>query len=369
MATDTVLEKRVMLEVFKDLAKPTMFLSSWFRTSPRWMFQARKCVIDVIRNNEKYAIDVVRGTGGRLNKNKRSTTKEYTPPAYDEYASVTWEELNERLPGQTEYEGDYANHVRLLIGEDQVTLQDKIMRAIEVQAAQIFYADGVVTLVNNDSLDYKQKGTHSFNAATKWSDGSSTPWIDLENACELNRKDGKIQTGEFIAVMGKTAWANYIVQSATRNDNRNMKLADVDLPVPNTAGASFHGIVSAGSYRIQVWTYPQFYDVPTLAEIGVTLTGAGTTVPYVPVDHVLVIPAANEIDLRLIFAGIPELTPNVSAELRGMGFDRMPTSVAGDYHPYGFIDEKLRTLEIGVRSAPLCVPTQIDGFCVIDTEF
>ncbi len=369
MATDTVLEKRVMLEVFRQAQAPTMFLSSWFRTSPRWMFQARKCVIDVVRNLEKYAIDVVRGAGGRLNKNKKFTTKEYTPPPYDEYSSVTWEELNERLPGQTEYTGDYANHVRLLISEDQVQLQQKIMRAIEVQAKQIFFDDGVVTLVNNDSLDYKQKGTHAFNAATKWSDSSATPWTDLENACELNRKDGKIQTGEFIAVMGKTAWANYLVRSESRNDVRNVRLADIDLPVPNTGGASFHGVVAAGSYRIQIWTYPQFYDVPSLAEIGVTLTGAGTTLPFVPVDHVLVIPAANEIDLRLVFAGIPELTPNVSAELRGMGFDRMPTSAAGDFHPYGFIDDKLRTMEIGVRSAPLCVPTQIDGFCVIDTEF
>ena len=87
MATDTVLEKRVMLEAFKQKANPTLFLSQWFRTTERDIFRSRKAVIDVKRNKEEIAIDVVRGTGGRLNNNKRFTTKEYRPPMYDEYMS------------------------------------------------------------------------------------------------------------------------------------------------------------------------------------------------------------------------------------------------------------------------------------------
>ena len=59
-----------------------MFLSGFFQSPERNKTRSRKVVIDVKRNEETIAVDVVRGSGGRLNINKRFTTKEYVPPVY-----------------------------------------------------------------------------------------------------------------------------------------------------------------------------------------------------------------------------------------------------------------------------------------------
>jgi hypothetical protein len=238
-----------------------------------------------------------------------------------------------------------------------------------LQAAQIFFNGGIVTLQNADNVDYKQKTSHNFNVGTNWSNSAATPWSDLAAACQLNREDGKVAVGEFVAVFGETAWENYLTRSEGRNDVLNVKLDDISPPVMNTEGAAFHGIITAGSYRLQAWTYPQVYEVPTAADLGgLTLPNAGTLQPFVPADHVLVVPPSNAIDLRLVFAGIPRVVPAVDPGLIAMGLTRVPQGMAGDFHPYTYVDDKKATLEVGVQSAPLAIPTQIDGFTTMDTE-
>jgi hypothetical protein len=364
MATDTVLYKRTMLEAFKQKASPTMFLSSWFKTGSRDMFRSKKCVIDVKRNQEKIAVDIVRGTSGRLVNNKRFTTKEYEPPVYDLYNAYSEEELNKRMPGQIEYSNpDYMSELLALITDDQVEIQDMILRAIEKQASDALFT-GTITPVSADVIDFKQKTAHNFAAGTAWSSTSSTPWVDLKNACELNRKNGKVMTGVFNAIMSETSLSELITRltATSRSDQLNAKLTDITLPVKNTAGAVFHGRMSAGSYLINLWTYPQFYTIPDATDLGgIALSGAGTTVPYIPDERVLVIPDSSAIDLRLVYAGIPQLVNRVEGQFR------LPSMRTGDFHPYAFTDDEKVTAKVGLRSAPLAIPTQIDGFSVIQT--
>ena len=123
MATDTVLIKRTMLEAFKQKAKPTLFLSSWFQTPPKNITNKKKVVIDVKRNEEMIAVDVIRSTGGNLNNSKRFTTKEYEPPMYDEYAVTTADELLDRLPGMTEYATVSEEFNALAMAEIQMGFQ------------------------------------------------------------------------------------------------------------------------------------------------------------------------------------------------------------------------------------------------------
>ena len=77
---------------------------------------------------------------------------------------------------------------------------------------------------------------------------------------------------------------------------------------------------------------------------------------------------AGAIDLRLIYAGIPDLIPRVDPRLSALGIDRVPGNIRADFYPYAHIDDEATCLKVGVRSAPLCVPTQIDGFCTINTR-
>jgi hypothetical protein len=127
--------------------------------------------------------------------------------------------------------------------------------------------------------------------------------------------------------------------------------------------------VSAGSYKFQVWTYPQFYEVPTATELGgITLPNAGTIVPYIPEDKVIVLPSSDRIDLKLLYGGIPEVVNRNDPRIASPDGLSVANTRAS-FLPYKLVDQKAVSVNVGVRSAPLCVPRQIDGFSVIDTEF
>jgi len=360
MATE--LGKKTMLSAFKQKKTPTMFLSGFFKTPEKNITRSNKVVIDIKRNQEAIAVDVIRGTQGRFNKNKRFTTKEYTPPVYDEYSSTFEEEGNDRLPGNTEYDDEeYLANFIARVTDDQVEHQEKILRSIEKQASDVLFT-GTVQLINNDTIDYNMKTEHQITVTTSWSDvDNADPLGDLQEAVDLNRKDGKITSD--IVVMGQDAFTNFIntKQIKELGDLRRIDIMTITRPVANTEGASFHGMVSVGAYELQVWTYPQYYQVPT--DFG--LPNEGELVPYVPANYCCVLGSAIRMDL--VYAGIPDIIRRVDPRLQAFGINAMPVRVASDFHPYLYLDERMVNIEAGVRSAPLCIPTQIDGFSTIDT--
>lgn len=362
---DVTLEKRTMLAAFKQKRKPSSFLSSWFKTTERDIFRSKTAVIDIKRNEEAIAIDVVRGTEGRQNNNKRFTTKQYKPPMYNEFMSYTEDELNERMPGATEYDSPgYTDQLIAILTDDQVENQGTILRSIELQASNALFT-GTVPLINNESLDYKQKTEHQITPGTLWNNTAAIPTKDVQDAAELNRKDGKVDSS--VCIFGKQAWQDFLdrnIDDELKWDNRRANLADIQKPTANINGASFHGTFTAGSYNFQAWTYSQYYFVP----VGWGLPNEGTLVPYVPTDLVAVLPESSLIDLRLIYAGIPQLINRVDPRLAGLGITRMPGNIKADFQPYAHIDDRALCMEVGVRSAPLCVPTQIDGWSIIKTR-
>lgn len=357
MAIDTQIEKRAMMALFKQKAGPTMFLSSWFRTNPAWVYKSRKVVMDIKRLGENYAVDVTRFGGGNFNKNKQFSTKEYIPPYFNEYTSYTAEELFDRMPGQDEYSAEkmaYAAQLLAILTDDMIELSDKIKRARELMAAQVLLT-GTVTLLNSDTIDFKQKPTHKFNAAGAWS-GSVDPRVDLVKAANLNRKDGKITTGTQNAIMSETSFKEFIALVDT-DRNMNVKLEDINFQTRNTEGASFHGQISAGSYTFNLWTYPQYYE-----------DSSGVLQPFITDEKVIVIPNPDMIDLRTVFAGIPEIARGRSNQIASaLGIPGVPTTAAGEMLPYYKLDEEDEQLKAGVKSSFLTIPSQIDGWCVIST--
>lgn len=264
--------------------------------------------------------------------------------------------------GQTEYDDpSFLAEFIARVTDDQVENQELILRSIEKQAADVLFTGGV-TLINNDSLDYKQKATHNFTTAIDWDAAGGLPLDDLETACNLNRKDGKDQSA--MVIMGEQALKDFLNNAQVQEfgDFRRINRMDITPPTFNEMGAAFHGEVSVGSYRLQIWTYPQFYLVPT----GFSLANEGTLVPYVPTDKVVVL--SQNVRFDLVYAGIPQLVNRVDPRLSAMGMTSVPSRVATDFHPYAVVDDTAVSVKTGVRSAPLCIPTQIDGYTVIDTK-
>jgi len=350
--------RRAMAQAFIQKAKPTMFLSSMFRSPEANKFDTVEIVVDVKRNGEDIAIDVVRGTGGRNNINKRFTTKKYTPPVYDEYSNFNENERLNRALGRTEYDEYGMAEVIAAITDDQVLLQDKIIRAIEKQAADAFFT-GTVPLINRDTIDFKQKVSHQISPVVAWSNAAGVPIDNLAGGALLNRKDGLTVTTD--AIFGETSrnllFNNAQFKAKAQDQFQQAENMAIRPPAMNADGAVFHGQLTIGDYRINIWSYPQFYKVP----LGYGLPNEGQQVPYIPADKVWLGNIRSQFDLY--FAGIEKLVTANNPELASLGITRFPMTMRGDFHTYGAVDEMAANAKYGVKSAPLCVPTDIDSFC------
>jgi len=358
-------EKRtVMARMFEQKMKPTLFLAS--HATPQTTL-ASSIEIDIVRGLETFAVDIVPGAGGRGNKKTRYTTKEYTPPMYNEFYNITAEELMKRLPGQTKYDAaDSAFQATLLaiITDKQAMMQDKELRSIELQARDAMF-DGTITLHNGDVIDFKKKTTHTISPTYKWNASTGVPLTDLEAACALCRKDGKIGASRFKLVVADDVVEALIAnaQFIAKANIRHIENVQMGMPTDiNADGATFHGVFSAGSYTIELWAYPQFYTVP----VGFGLANEGTMQPYIPSGKALLLPATG-LRMDLWYAGIPQVVNQVDSVLAGMGLTGTIGMVEADFVPYARLDDRSESIEAGVKTRPLFVPHQIDGLCSFDT--
>lgn len=368
-------EIKTMVEAFKQKSRPTNFLSGLFKQSLAWQTRTRTIEMDVVRDNEKIAIDVTPYTNGHLNVQKRFTSAEYNPPTFNEYNSYDSEELEKRIAGQNPYEGAGNNGMAALIAmitDDQVRQQALILRAMEKMASDVLFS-GKITLVNDAQIDYKQKSALQIDATAAWGGGSEVIPADLEGLATAIRKYGKATMEDLI--FGETAWKNFILSTSMKErfNYRRVDLNEIKAPVRNTEGAAFHGIIAIGAYTLRCWTYPQYYGVPSDAEIGVpsgTIANAGTSGnPYVPLTKVLGV--GRDIDLRWLYGGISTLIDKVDPRMKSLfGLTRLPGRVAADFLPYAQVSDSRSKPQIivGVESRPMPVPTQIDGFGWLETN-
>jgi len=358
MATETSLTRRAMGEVFEQMATPTGFYTGMYQTPETNIVSSKKIVFDIKRNGEEYAVDVVRGTGGRGNINKRFTTKEYEPPVYNEFAWVNQDERLLRVLGRTEYEDNTEADILAAILQTQLLLNDKIDRSVEKQCVDALFL-GTITLVNGDVIDFKQKTSHKISPSTAWSNAAGDPDADIQGACDLNRKDGKgsSNVAEF-SPEGLKLYLNNAKVIAKTNFRRIDRI-DLRPPRPNSEGANFHGFITVGDYELEVWTYPQFYTVPT----GFGLANEGTAQPYIPANTVRI--GRKEARFDLVYAGIEKLVQTTDPQLAAMNIDNLPRTMRGRRHLYGAVDFLKENAKFGVKSAPLAIPTDIDSFSVI----
>jgi len=340
---------KVLLAAFDELAltTPTMFLQNFFGKNPSELSlsENEKVEIDVIRNFNLIAFDVVRGgSDGNQNKVERFTTKEYAPPLYDEVTAITASMLNKRSPGVNTYglTDAQANFLRLAV-KAQTKQADKIKRSIESQASGALFS-GAITLVNTESLDFKRKATHNITPGVQWTEAAGQPITDLITACEVNLEDGKMKSNT--AIFGATAWVTFLSNVNVKNylDNRRID-PGVIRPTVAPENATFQGVIWVGDYQLEIFTYPEFFE-----------DALGNTTKFVPEKQVCVMNSQARLDK--VFAAV-ELLPEFERQYDNFGIPTIPTLQRGQFRPYAYTKPP-KSLYVGVQSAPLVVPTQID---------
>jgi hypothetical protein len=224
----------------------------------------------------------------------------------------------------------------------------------------MFFTGGIV-LVNGDSLDFNQKASHQFTGLTPWSAGGD-PFAHLGDASGVNKKDAGVTSD--IAIFGQDAlqllFSNTIFKDAAKLEK--VDIVTIKPPSVNSDGGVFHGMLSVGSYKLQVWTYPEDYDVP----MGYDFPNEGTTVPYVPTDRVLVM--SSKARKELVYAGVPVLVSVDGSFFSNLGLSQVPQNVAGEFVPWAALDIEKVALKYGVKSAPLPIPIDIDSYSWLEVS-
>lgn len=343
------------------MPSPNMFLSRFFTVKPGGVYNGGKVAIDIERSGEDVAVTVKKATGPNLNDADIYTTKEFEPPAYGEAVPFNVNDLVNRMAGVDPFTAAYqayAVDLNRYMASAWVKIFNKIKRAIELQASQIFQT-GQLTLIDKDgnttyTLDFKPKATHFPTAGTVWSSGSATPLADLEALAKVVRADGKVDPD--LLIMGDKALDAFLSNDDVQKklDVKNYDLGMI-APEMRDSGATFYGFVWVGAYRFQIWTYPETYKHPQ--------TGAATE--YIAGGNVVMLSSRTRLDKASAAVPMPfGPDPRVAEFIPG----RLTSQSDGfDITPNVYLSQNGKQLMGELESCTLLIPVQIDGFGCLDT--
>jgi len=332
-----------VIAVYREAVTPTSFLRSFF---PNVFSRTKYVSIDVKRNNEKIAVDVLRGTGSNLNKKSRSTLKTLEPPYYAEGFNVNELDLYDTAFGTLD--PSLMGQVAQEAADTLVECKNKIERSKEKQCADVLRT-GVITLVNGDNIDFKRKSQSLVDggAGTYWTVSSVDPDVIMQAAGDFLRQKGKMEGFVINVIMGAGAF-NAFTSNPIRQDKldiRRMDTGSINMPQRNSLGGSYHGQVSAGSYVFNVWTYNEGYT-----------NDAGTFVKYLDDTECIFLP--ENTSFKMAHGVVPQLP----------GMTPMVATGAGEYYFNEYVDQKHRNHVQEVLSAAVAVPVAIDQIYTVKVK-
>lgn len=328
---------QALIDVYRERIRPTSFLRSFF---PEVYVPTKYVSIEVERMGENVAVDVQRGSEGNRNTYSKSTQKIFDPLYYKEFFDATELDIYDQVLGASGSNNVplFAEMVRQ-VADKLEGLQDKIERAKELQCAQVLFNDGVITLKDGTQIDYKRKAGSNVDAGGgNYFADNVDPFAQFKAGCEFIRTEGRSGDAVFNAILGETALTNLLANTkfTARQNLFNMALDQVQGPVRNATGAAFHGIITAGPYKLQLWSYPQFYKHPT----------TGTITQYVDPKLITIIPANPR--FKMANAAVPQLLKNGAPQQTG------PYLITNHQTEEPVSDKFI------IQNAPLAVPVAID---------
>ncbi len=325
---------KTLIDVYKEKITPLSFLRYFFQVKET---TSKNVSIEVQRGTEKVAPDVYRHSSGSRQKMSLSSEKIWTPPYYHPYIVCNEHELYDVAIGAQ----SPAMFARLAeeMADEVVKMRHTIERAYELQCSQVLDT-GIVTLKSGDNINFKRKADSLVDkgGGQYWTTSTVDPYKDMETACQFLRKEGKSTGGVFNAILGGEALADFLNNTIVkeRADIRRIALDDLQMPQIGAQGGVFHGQVSAGSYKVNIWTYEEYYEDEN-----------GDLTPYVDPKKMIMLPLAPR--FTMAFAGVPQLIT-----------DGNTTPQKGAFLIQEFIDERAQAHEVHLKSAGLAVPTRVD---------
>jgi len=325
-----------LVDVYSDMKEAPKYFGSYF---PESIHPTKNLSIEVVRNSEKIAVDVLRGTEGNLNTFSKSTEKIFTPPLFDEFFNLTELDLYDALYTYQSISGAMYGRLVLDVAEKVKALQNKIDRSYELMRAQALLT-GVVTLVNGDNINFGRKAASLVDLAATaggyWS-AAVDPFAQIQTMINFLRTQGKATGHVYDLTLGDSAIAALYANAAfkARQNLFSMRLDSVVPPQVSTEGSVYHGEITAGPYRVRLWSYPESYT-----------NASGVMVPYMTPEYGILLPEKPH--FKMAYAAVPQLV------------DPQAGPYVGKYKMYEFTDQRKAIHSIGLKSAGVPITTAID---------
>lgn len=346
----TLLKKAIQIG-FDKRQKPSLFLANLFEKK---QLKTIKTQIQGRSIKSVYAVDSKIGTGGRRIEVSQHDFKDFIIPEYNINTELTEEDMYKVQFGETEETQVLAN-VADLINDRQEIISDMIRRSEEKQAADLFF-NGKIVLADGTEIEFNKKATHDMNLTSKkWNTDNSDPLKDIEDACQLIIDDGKVSASEFNVIMGRSAINAFLGNAKVKgssNWNNGIKRTDINIPIEKTPGAMFHGQISCGTYRVNLWSYAEKYEIPK----GYNFANEGTSVPYIPTNGVLVLP--TEVKYTRNYGSVN----NTGATALIGGAKLQPVEVEQLQYSYDKTEGGSAFTIAGVKSRVLLIANDVDTF-------
>lgn len=335
----------MLVDVYQEREKPTSFLQSFF---PDDIVPTKSFSIQVERMGELVAVDVVRGTEGNRNTFTKSTEKLFEPPYFREYLDMTEFDLYDVVLGSMGNGRNFQKLFTVLLNtgaERLATLVDKIERAKEIQCAEVLKL-GTVTMTQGVTaqINYRRKAASFYDVSANYFTAASDPFATLQIGCDFLRTVGKSGDATFSLLMGSDVATALLTNAKflTRQNLFSMALDSVVAPAGtrNAEGYTYHGTLTCGAYKVQLFAYPQFYDT-------VNADGTLTPNPYWDPKYAVLLPSKPR--FKMVHCAVPQLIGEPG---------QLPAQ--GKYVYQEFLDERRAKHILDVQTAPVPVPVAVD---------
>lgn len=330
---------QALIDVYNEMTTPTQFLRSFFKVVES---NTKLLSIEVRRGKERVAVDVSRGTEGNRNTFSRSTQKIFLPPFYREFFDATELDIYDRLfTGNGSIDENTLSDFVKDVAEKMRDMQNLIDRAYELQCSQVFQT-GIVSLNKGTNIDFKRKAASLVAVPDGGFWDSNDPFATFEQGALFLRQVGKAQGGIFNSILGSEALAALYANDEFKDRAKwvNISLDIINPPQRNSVGAMLHGLISIGSYKSYIWSYPEFYD---------DVNGISTA--YIGSKKLIML--AENPHFTLGFAAVPQL-------LRVGNAGATPQTTKGAYIVSEYLDERNSAHIFDLKSAGVAIPTAVD---------
>lgn len=335
----------IIADVYKQFPSTTNFLQSFF---PSKIEMTRYVSWFILRDDEQVAVDVWRGSEGNRIQWTKATEKIGDPLYFRQTFDILPMMGYDAVQNPTLANAPQIAALVRTVAEKQASARNMIIRAIEKMCSQVLMTGKLTmsSLGTGIEIDFKRSAASlpDTSGSAPWSTITTDVYAQMETDCKLIRTAGKSTDMEFDAILGNAALDALLKNTVflERQKLFNLKLDSLIPPVKasTTVGAASHGQISAGPYRINLWSYPQTYDTVS--------NGVRTANDYIDTTKYVMLP--KNPFFKTYFGAVPPLVDgNGNAQ-----------PMAGDFVFTDWVAADKRSHNYDVESCPLVVPIAID---------